>query len=184
MPDATRQEVRCWLDQAEEDLRVARETLDHIEAPSHGRYWYQQCYEKTIKAWGLMAFSSPDDNAEALFRRFFLQRHAPIRELANQGPSMTPHLKRFMRQVESFIESSGHASALRQLDATLPTTDPTQISFRYPFRDIEDGGRWMAPVEYAGWDRYQGNQMAVEAAVGRLMKLVEEEWSDFQRAGR
>jgi hypothetical protein len=60
------------------------------------------------------------------------------------------------------------------VDATSPSTDPAEVSYRYPFVDARTG-TVVAPVDLDtdAWDAYQGNEMGVSRAIGRLLDRVE-----------
>jgi hypothetical protein len=85
-------------------------------------------------------------------------------------------LKAWIRQARADLAAGRGETGeglLRKVDGTTPTTDPTTVSYRYPFRDA--GGKDVAPRDWTAgdWDAYQGNAAGVAAAVDRFLRSVE-----------
>lgn len=177
---STLRQVKAWLDQAKYDLGASR-VADINVRDCHRRYWIQQSYEKAIKAYALMRWEpSPGDEGE--FRRVFLLRHSPLRSAAEPSSPLSKALWALTRMVSSFVDSLGeHASALRKIDDTLPSTNPNDVSYRYPL--IFDGEH-VAPGDFEEWDPYQGNLASARAAVDELLKSVNREFSAFARRSK
>jgi hypothetical protein len=76
------------------------------------------------------------------------------------------------------VNSLDNAGTLKKIDATTPTVNPDEISYRYPFRE---GDEFVAPAQYTGWDSYQGNLRGAITAVKRLLSEVENELSTARR---
>lgn len=142
----------------------------------HRRYWLQQACEKGIKALGLVLWTgSPAD--DGLFRAHFLHNHSPFRRLevdVRAKPDLPTSLRRLFRQIETELSALDGDGLLRKVDSTTPTTNPTGVSYRYPFHDGEEGED-VAPTDWtaAQWDAYQGNALGVAAAIDRFLKAVD-----------
>jgi hypothetical protein len=172
-------QVDCWIRQAEADLRAGGVASIGIEE-NHRRYWLQQSCEKAIKAWGLLHWAgggNADDEKD--FVKVFLKQHAPYDEIQSATQPVPQSVYKLRREIYLFLNSLDNSKMLEKLDATKPFFDPSQISYRYPFLD---GGRYVAPSEYGGWDAYQGNVMGVAAAVDRLIKAVRADLKKLRRA--
>ena len=163
--------LKSWLRQAHADLEAGG-----IQASQecHRRYWLQQACAKGIKALGLLLWerSSPDDG---LFRQHFLYRHSPMKQLAKEvskDPALRT-LRFFLHQLDAELAQIDGNGLLRKVDSTTPSTDPTEVSYRYPFRDAH--GKEIAPLDWTAtdWDAFQGNAVGVARAVDRLLKAVD-----------
>jgi hypothetical protein len=173
---ATPKQVRTWLDQANFDIGASRVEAEGLQA-CHQRYWIQQSYEKSIKAYALMRWrGAPADEAE--FTRLFLLQHSPLKTLSQANTPLSKALHLLAREVEAFVRGLDNADLLLRIDATTPRNDPAEVSYRYPF--VVDGD-YVAPGAYDGWDRYQGNVAGARAAVARLLAAVHEELRIFAR---
>jgi hypothetical protein len=164
--------LRAWLRQARADLSAGQ--ADGV-APCHRRYWLQQACEKGIKALGLIMWRG-HANEDGQLRHYFLGRHSPIRHLETAvaaDPAIPRSLRFLFRQLRTELDGLDGAGVLARVDATTPTMDPTDVSYRYPFRD--NVGNDIAPVDWteADWDAYQGNAAGVIAAVERFLRAVE-----------
>jgi hypothetical protein len=78
-----------------------------------------------------------------------------------------------LRQLDAELGKLDGEGLLRKVDSTTATTEPTDASYRYPFRDA--AGEELAPVDWstADWDAYQGNALGVAAAIDRFLRVVE-----------
>jgi hypothetical protein len=160
--------LRAWLRQANSDLAAARADADGV-AECHRRYWLQQACEKGIKALGIVLWAGrPSDDGR--FRAAFLHRHSPLRNLKTV-PDIPRSLAQLLRGIEAEIRSIDGTGLILKVDATTPTTDPIDVSYRYPFVDGRTG-RVLAPIDYADWDVHQGNFEGVMAAIDRFLKAV------------
>jgi hypothetical protein len=164
--------LRAWIRQARADLDAARLPNG---AECHRRYWLQQACEKGIKALGLILWRGAVAD-EAGFQRFFLHHHSPLKQLRDEigaDPASAKSLRLLLRQLDAELQNLDGEGLLRKVDATTPTTDPADASYRYPFRD--SAGQEMAPVDWqtADWDAYQGNFDGVTASIGRFLRSVE-----------
>ena len=137
----------------------------------HRRYWLQQACEKGIKALGLILWRGPASD-EGVFRASFLHKHSPLKQLKSD-PLLPKSLRLLLRALETELERLDGAGLLLKVDATTPRTDPTEVSYRYPFVDAT--GRDVAPVDWtsADWDAYQGNIAGLVASVDRFLRAVE-----------
>ncbi|MEZ4301864.1 MAG: hypothetical protein R3B70_43420 [Polyangiaceae bacterium] len=143
----------------------------------HRRYWIQQSYEKTIKAYALMRWGgAPADEPE--FARLFLLQHSPLKTVGLATTPLSKGLRLLRREVEAFVRGLDNADLLLRIDATTPRNDPNEVSYRYPF--LVDGD-FVAPVAYSEWDAYQGNVAGALAAVERLLAAVKDELRIFAR---
>jgi hypothetical protein len=169
-------QVRSWIEQAEADLAAARTRGDGI-AECHRRYWLQQSYEKAIKALALMKWTGgPRDETE--FSKQFLLQHSPLKKVGATPTPLSKALRLLARELDAHVRRLDNGGILRQIDATTPTIDPAEVSYRYPFRR---DGDFLAPASFEDWDLYQGNFMAAESAVRRLIGVVKDEFQLFAR---
>ncbi|MEO7033614.1 MAG: hypothetical protein ABI548_07045 [Polyangiaceae bacterium] len=164
--------LKAWLRQARADLEAGKSAG---EEECHRRYWLQQACEKGIKALGLVLWKGPASD-DGVFRGNFLHKHSPLKQLEAElkdNPSLPKSLRFLLRQLEAELEGLDGQGLLRKIDATTPKTDPTEVSYRYPFRD--SNGLDVAPVDWTAtdWDAYQGNAAGVIAAVDRFLGAVE-----------
>jgi len=165
--------LKAWLRQAHADLQAGR---SEGSAECHRRYWLQQACEKSIKALGMMLWNGPAAD-EGLFRAHFLHSHSPLQRLeADVGadPALPRSLQRLLRQIETELSALDGDGLLRRVDGTTPTTDPTGVSYRYPFHDAAKGED-VAPTDWTAteWDAYQGNATGAIAAIERFLRAVE-----------
>ena len=169
MADAA--QLLAWLRQARADLDAGVTGAETL-AECHRRYLLQQACEKGTKALGLVLWDERTADASS-FNRFFLHRHDPLTRLREQS-DLPRSLWALLRQVDAELGSIDNAPLLRQVDATSPSSDPSDVSYRYPFVDARTGAV-VAPVDLAtdDWDAYQGNEMGVSRAIGRLLDRVE-----------
>lgn len=174
---ATPKQVRAWLEQAEADLQASRAEGDGTK-DCHRRYWIQQAYEKTIKAYALMRWQGNAEE-EAEFNRLFLLQHSPLKVVSTAVTPLSKALHLLARDVEAFVRGLDNSALLVKIDATTPRNDPAEISYRYPF--LVDGN-YVAPAGYDGWDSYQGDAVGARAAVSRLISTVRDELRVFARA--
>jgi hypothetical protein len=164
--------LAAWIRQARSDLDAATSPAG---AECHRRYWLQQACEKGIKALGLVLWRGhPAD--EGAFRARFLHHHSPLKRLREEieaDPAPPRALRALLRQLETELAPLDGDGLLRQVDATTPTADPADVSYRYPFRDAL--GHDVAPRDWeaADWDAYQGNGMGVSAAIRRFLDAVD-----------
>ena len=164
--------LKAWLRQARADLEAGR---GEGGEECHRRYWLQQACEKGIKALGLVLWNGPATD-DGFFRGSFLHKHSPLKQLATEleGDSALPKsLRLLLRQIDVELGRLDGGGLLRRVDGTTPTTDPTEVSYRYPFRDSR--GRAVAPQDWSAtdWDVYQGNAAGVAAAIERFLRAVE-----------
>ncbi|MBX3181657.1 MAG: hypothetical protein KIT72_12680 [Polyangiaceae bacterium] len=161
-------ELKAWLRQARADLEASRQT---VLAECHRRYLLQQAYEKGVKALGLRLWRG--SLADADFRRLFLHRHDPLSRLQAEA-DLAKALRIFLRQINSELSTLDNAGLLLRVDGTSPTTNRSDVSYRYPFIDSQTGSV-IAPVDIStdDWDAYQGNEMGVARAIERFLKRVE-----------
>jgi hypothetical protein len=125
-------QVRSWIEQAEADLAAARTRGDGI-AECHRRYWLQQSYEKAIKALALMKWTGgPRDETE--FSKQFLLQHSPLTKVGATPTPLSKALRLLARELDAHVRRLDNGGILRQIDATTPTIDPAEVSYRYPFR--------------------------------------------------
>ena len=90
-------------------------------------------------------------------------------------------LRLLRREVIAFVNRQDQPELLRKIDATTPTTDIDQVSYRYPFLD---DGVPTYPSQYVGWDAYQGGAMAVRSSLQRLIRSVRDELRIARRRPR
>jgi hypothetical protein len=173
---ATPKQVRTWIEQAEADLAASRAKADGIRE-CHRRYWLQQSYEKSIKAYALMRWTGSAAQ-EREFAHLFLLQHSPLKTVSDANAPLSKELHLLRREVLAFVHGLDNDKFLLQIDATTPRNDPAEVSYRYPF--ISDGD-YVPPAAYEAWDTYQGNVEGALAAVGRLLKAVKDELSFFAR---
>ena len=164
--------LKAWLRQARADLEAGR---GEGGQECHRRYWLQQACEKGIKALGVVMWNGPraDDGA---FRGHFLHKHSPLKQLATElgnDPALPKSLRLLLRQIDAELSRLDGEGLLRRVDGTTPTTDPTDVSYRYPFRD--NAGKDVAPRDWtaADWDSYQGNAAGVASAIERFIRAIE-----------
>ncbi|MBN1606604.1 MAG: hypothetical protein JW940_08210 [Polyangiaceae bacterium] len=169
MADAA--QLLAWVRQARADLDASISRGSGV-AECRRRYLLQQACEKGMKALGLVLWDERTADV-ASFGRFFLHRHDPLSRLRTQ-PDLPRSLWALLRQVDAELESIDNAALLRKVDSTCPSTDPSDVSYRYPFVDARSGAI-VAPVDLStdDWDAYQGNEMGVARAVARLIDRVE-----------
>lgn len=173
---ATPTQVKAWIEQADADLIAAR-VDDGGLRECHRRYWVQQSYEKAIKAYALMRWTGGPTEA-AQFAHLFLLQHSPLKTVAQANTPLSKPLHLLARDVEAFVRHLDNADLLLKIDATTPRSDPTEVSYRYPF--LVDGD-YKAPISYDDWDAYQGNALGAQAAVTRLLGAVKDELRIFAR---
>jgi len=164
--------LRAWLRQARADWNAGQ--ADGI-GPCHRRYWLQQACEKGIKALGLILWRGHAAE-DGLFRHYFLARHSPLRHLATEvagDPAVPRSLRLVLRELQAELAKLDGAGVLKRVDATTPTMDPTDVSYRYPFQSAE--GVDVAPIDWteAEWDAYQGNAAGVIGAIDRFLRAVD-----------
>jgi hypothetical protein len=99
-----------------------------------------------------------------------------LKQLATEldnDPSLPKSLRMLLRQIDAELYKLDGEGLLRKVDGTTPTTDPTDVSYRYPFRDST--GRDLAPQDWttADWDAYQGNAAGVAAVIERFLRAVD-----------
>jgi IS1 family transposase len=173
---ATPRQVRTWIAQAEADLAASKIAADGLKE-CHRRYWIQQSYEKSIKAYAMMRWrGAPADEAE--FARLFLLQHSPLKTIEGTNTPLSKALHLLRRETLAFVRSLDNADILLKIDATTPRNDPAEVSYRYPF--LVDG-EYVAPASYDDWDAYQGNVPGAQSAVIRLLAAVKEELRIFAR---
>jgi hypothetical protein len=173
---ATTKQVKAWIDQAEADLAAAKSQGDGI-SECHRRYWIQQSYEKAIKALALMKWAGGATD-EAEFARQFLLQHSPLKRVGTNISTLSKALLLLARELVRQISALDNGQLLLKIDATTPTSLPSEVSYRYPF---QHDGEFVSPASFAGWDLYQGDFMAVESAVRRLIGVVKDELKLFGR---
>jgi hypothetical protein len=164
--------LRAWLRQARADLAAGR--APNVAA-CHRRYWLQQACEKGIKALGLILWRG-HANEEGMLRNYFLGRHSPLKQLAKEvanDPNVPRSFRFLLRQLETEMRQLDGANVLERVDATTPSMDPMDVSYRYPFQD--GAGAHVAPIDWtdSDWDAYQGNGQGLVAAIARFLDAVE-----------
>lgn len=175
----TRERVEAWVEQAEADLQAATAESSSLRE-CHRRYWLQQSYEKSIKAYALMRWKgTPADERE--FTKVFLLQHSPLKAMSDVSTPLSKATHLLRREVEAFVRSLDNAALLLKIDDTTPRNDPTEVSYRYPF--LRDGS-YVPLASFDGWDAYQGNAQGARAAVERLLRAVKGELRTFARAPR
>jgi hypothetical protein len=123
--------LRAWLRQAESDLNAARG--GEPGAPEcHRRYWLQQACEKGIKALGVLLWRGRAEDT-GRFRSDFLHEHSPLKNL--REPGIPKSLALLLREIEVELGKVDGSGLLSRVDSTTPTTDPRDVSYRYPFID-------------------------------------------------
>jgi hypothetical protein len=177
---ATREQVEAWVEQAEADLQAASVASSSLRE-CHRRYWLQQSYEKSIKAYALMRWRG-DAADEREFTKVFLLQHSPLKSMSDVSTPLSRAMYLLRREVEAFVRSLDNDSLLMQIDATTPRNDPAEVSYRYPFL-LRDGS-YVPPASFEGWDDYQGNEKDARAAVTKLLRAVKGELRTFARAPR
>jgi hypothetical protein len=174
---ATSAQVRAWLDQAEADLRASGVQAGDLRE-CHRRYWIQQSYEKAIKAYALTRWNGAGGD-EAQFAKLFLLQHSPLKAVAEANQPLSKALHLLARDVDAMVDSIDNSGLLRRIDGTTPRSDPTEVSYRYPFVVVD--GAYTAPASYDDWDRYQGNLLGARSAVSHLLRVVKDELQVFAR---
>lgn len=172
--------LEAWIRQARSDLEASRAG----GAECHRRYWLQQACEKGIKALGLILWR-PDPQLDGQFRAHFLHRHSPLAQLEQQvaADSSVPRpLKQLLRQIEAELDKLDGDGLLRRVDATTPTTNPRDFSYRYPFEDLDGSDVAPCDLDRSRWDTYQGNATGVIAAVERFLRAVEKRREQGRRS--
>lgn len=164
--------LKAWLRQARADWRAGQ--AQDI-SPCHRRYFLQQACEKGIKSLGIILWGQREHD-EGLLRHYFLSRHSPLKHLATevQNDDAVPRSLRFLlRQIETELATLDGSSVLQRVDATTPTMNPADPSYRYPF--VDGSGKDVAPVDWTetDWDAYQGNAPGIVAAAGRFLSALE-----------
>ena len=159
--------IRAWLRQANADLDAARDSSGALAC--HRRYWLQQACEKGIKALGAILWNGPAAY-DKRFRSEFLYKHSPLKNL-RETPGIPKPLSLLLRELEAELRRIDGHGLLAKVDSTTPTTDAMDVSYRYPFVDSSSGDI-IAPVDFRGWDAYQGNEGGVISAVDRFLKAV------------
>ena len=164
--------LKAWLRQARADLEAGQGSAGE---ECHRRYWLQQACEKAIKALGLVLWRGPTSD-DGVFRRHFLHKHSPLKQLGaelDNEPALPKSLRLLLREIKAELGRLDGEGLLRKVDGTTPTTDPTEVSYRYPF--LDSNGKDVAPVDWTAtdWDAYQGNAAGVVAAVDRFLRAVE-----------
>jgi hypothetical protein len=119
---------------------------------------------------------SAADDAE--FAKQFLLQHSPLKRVGKNTSTLSKALWLLARELVSQIGALDNGPLLLKIDATTPTSDPAEVSYRYPFRH---NGDYVSPASYSDWDLYQGDSMAVKSAVGRLIGVVRDELKLFGR---
>lgn len=132
-------------------------------------------YEKAIKAYALMRWTGPSDDAE--LRSFFLREHSPLTKLEG-APKPSRKLDVLKRELKVFMRKLPDSASLTKIDETIPRLSPEHISYRYPFLVSDE---YVAPASYPGWDVYQGEERACLKAVEQLLKAVGDELKAFER---
>jgi len=163
------EQIKAWIRQAEADLSAASAEAPGI-AECHRRYWFQQSYEKSIKALALMKWTGVPDERE--FAQNFLWKHSPLATISTGKTPLPKKLYLLQRELTAFMIKLDGSALLKKLDATTPTTNPDDVSYRYPFRYNNE---YVPPAEYPDWDHYQGNHEGIRAGVARLINAVKAE---------
>jgi hypothetical protein len=158
--------IKSWLRQADEDLKAGQAAAGDA-SECHRRYWLQQACEKGIKALGIILWPNSIDDGN--FKNNFLHKHSPLKSLS-ENLKKDKSLFGLVRQIETEINKLEGRDMIRKVDATTPTTDLTDISYRYPF--IDNSGNIVAPVDYPDWDSYQGNAMGVANSIEKFLAKV------------
>jgi hypothetical protein len=95
---ATPKQVRAWIDQADADLVASRARSVGL-GECHRRYWIQQSYEKSIKAFALMRWTGTAENETELARLFLLQ-HSPLKTVSQANAPLSKALHLLSREVD------------------------------------------------------------------------------------
>jgi hypothetical protein len=161
--------IKSWLRQADEDLKAGQAIRGDV-SECHRRYWLQQACEKGIKALGIILWK--DNIDDEIFKHNFLHKHSPLKNLLEilEKNKLTKSLYMLVRQIEAEINKLEGKDIIRKVDATTPTTDLTDVSYRYPFVDKQ--GNIVAPVDYPDWNSYQGNAMGVTDTIKDFLTKV------------
>lgn len=193
-----------WLRQARSDFDAARVNEERI-LECHRRYWFQQSYEKAIKAIAIASISDADEEFLQAFQDYFLRHHAPVfsfklktrewegveEELRGKFPktweSISNRLRLLRRSLEQLETKLTQRSTLQQIETTTPSLSPNDVSYRYPF--FEQANRpetAIAPADFRGWAAYQGDEQRVTEAIQELLDCARATVSvaKFSRAKR
>jgi hypothetical protein len=181
-----------WLRQARLDFRAAQVAHDGI-LDCHRRYWFQQSYEKAIKAFAIAAISDADDQFLQVFQDYFLRHHSPVfffglksqawddvelelrKRFPNSWESVLRQLRLLRRSLEQFEKTLKNWSTLQRIDATMPSLSPNVVSYRYPFFERANRPETaIAPADFKGWAVYQGDESTVNQAIQELFDRVGE----------
>ena len=163
----------CDFGTAKRGVRIGGTRTD---IPRDGHVWSVMADER-LKAWIRQARADLDaGRRDGRFRQHFLHRHSPLKQLSQEvaaDAGLPKSLRLLLRQLDAELGELDGEWLLRKVDSTTPTTDPTDASYRYPFRG--PAGEEVAPVDWsrADWDRYQGNSVGVAAAIDRFLRTVE-----------
>ena len=138
--------VKSWLQQAAVDLKAGKAVSDNV-SECHRRYWLQQACEKCIKAFGILLWDENIDDSN--FKNSFLTKHSPLKNLRERlvNKELSNQLFTLNRHINSEINSLEGKDILLKIDATTPTTDVHNISYRSPFVNNVTG-KVLAPVDY------------------------------------
>jgi hypothetical protein len=177
---------RTYLEQAKADFRASQVTNPALLA-CHTRYFLQQAYEKSLKAYMLVKVD-PDEHPQVLYllRDTILGSHSPLADfrpeddlselqerLIRQYPDHWQRgikvLKTLRREAYGLLKGRRGANVLVQLDATRQSIRADVPSYRYPFFQ---GDETIVPSQWQGWDTYQGVLGEAVAAVSELVEAV------------
>ena len=191
-------EPKVWLRQARRDLAAAR---GGVSDECHRRYWYQQSYEKAIKAYAITLVTSKDAQVLSGFRDAFLRHHAPLavaKESGEEGiEALEDRLRRnypkrweeivktvvnVRRLTESFVDNLNHARSVRKIDSTHPSLAVSAVSYRYPFQP-KGSKQSVAPADWKGWSSYQGVESTIQKALDELIDGVALQVGSYARSG-
>ncbi len=190
-----------WMRQAKVDFRAAQEkSAGTLEC--HRRYWYQQSYEKALKAYAISRVEAGDDAVGQALQEELLRTHSPLSsckrdragwleleiKLRKRFPESWGHvLKELMlirRDVVRLVNGLDHKATLEKVDATTPSISPNVVSYRYPFFLEGKKGTPIAPAEFTGWDDYQGDERSVKHALEELLEAAGRDIGRAVRSGR
>jgi len=172
-------QVKAWVRQAEADLNASKAETASL-AECHRRYLIQQSYEKAIKALALMLWESATSEETTQFDRLFLGQHSPLKTLAEAADSLYRPLYLLNRQLKTFLMGLDNGALLLKIDATKPMKKDDKVSYRYPFVD-EESGSYTAPVDFDGWDNYQGERRDALKCVTQLLGAVGDQLKLYAR---
>ena len=159
--------LRAWIRQARADLGAGCSLAGE---ECHRRYWLQQACEKALKAFGLILWHGPED--DSVLRRRFLLQHSPLSVLAAE-PDLPKPLRALVREIKAELGQMDNGKLLLQLEGTTPTTNATDVSYRYPFVDTDGNARAPADWTATDWNAYQGNAQGLSAALSRFLDRIE-----------